>query len=122
MAQQSYLITAVTAMSIGIAGTLATNGIIAKAATPLSQHWSGEITLGGAAQTTAANFFDSRVCPQVDTDYSLTGSDTCGSDKAPWEITIRRIEFLDAQGQPQSNIVAEARYEIAGSWMPGAGQ
>jgi hypothetical protein len=122
MQQPSYLITAVTAMNIGIAGTLATNGITAKAQTSLNRNWSGEVTIGQGAQTTVENFFDSRVCPQVDSDYGLTGNDVCGSDKAPWTLCIRRQEFVDEQGQPQSRVVADARYTVMGSRVPGSGQ
>lgn len=77
MATQAHLITATTALAIGIAGTLAAEGIVSAATFQQEYTKSYQVEITGAAKTGLVNWLEANICPAVDADLTLTGGDTC---------------------------------------------
>lgn len=123
MTPRAFVISTVTATSLGFTAGFVSSGLTAKASVSSDKKVTINKILGSAAKASLESVLDSKVCPDVETKVGLDPGVCVTADHAKAVCFSWVRERLDEQGDPlPDQAQMSGTYGLGGSWQFGPPQ
>lgn len=123
MTPRAFVISTVTATSLGFTAGFASSGLTAKASVSSNKKATVNKTIGVAAKSTLETFLDNKVCPDVETKLGLDAGTCVSADHAKAVCFTWVRGLTDDEGNPvPDQTKLSGGYGVDGSWQVGPPQ